>query len=422
MFIRQFLDQTPPGGPASQAAPHRRAALPCTTRRERDRCTSGTVRWTRPRFREPQAVRSASIVAVGTIPSTRRPSSASRETRASAASCVGAPYSAAWVPAPPSCSARSQARRRSTASPRRRIDSAWMRASRSRATPAEISPWYAASCRADSVWERKSVGASSSCSARTSMPSLTRWRTAPQSTTNLVMRPPTLAHSRSGSGCPTLPWPRRRDPSGAPEAGRDAVLGRLVAGAGAGGEAGDAGQGLVQGGAAALPFRPELEEAGLGDAGPVGPEGGDVAGELAQGALDGGGAGVELGGDLLELLGGDPDAGGGHVAPPGRALTGWGAVLGSGGTARKRMSTAPGSVVDRLAPPAAAGQPEQVGGALVGGRLEAGQAAVGGRVPPAFVDQPGAGPGGDGRPGPAPAQDAGPGRERAEEGGGAQRE
>jgi hypothetical protein len=81
------------------------------------------------------------------------------------------------------------------------------------------------------------------------------------------------------------------------------VLGRLVAGAGAGGEAGDAGQGLVQGGAAALPFRPELEEAGLGDAGPVGPEGGDVAGELAQGALDGGGAGVELGGDLLELFG-----------------------------------------------------------------------------------------------------------------------
>jgi hypothetical protein len=72
--------------------------------------------------------------------------------------------------------------------------------------------------------------------------------------------------------------------SGAAEAGGDAVLGRLVAGAGVGGEAGDAGQGLVQGGAAALPFRPELEEAGLGDAGPVGPEGGDVAGELAQGA------------------------------------------------------------------------------------------------------------------------------------------
>jgi hypothetical protein len=30
------------------------------------------------------------------------------------------------------------------------------------------------------VWERKSVGASSSCSSRTSIPSLARWRTAPQ--------------------------------------------------------------------------------------------------------------------------------------------------------------------------------------------------------------------------------------------------
>src|SRR5215218_588335 len=66
------------------------------------------------------------------------------------------------------------------------------------------------------------------------------------------------------------------------------------------------------------------------------------------------------------------------------------------------MSTAPGpcSVVGRLDPPAAAGQPEQVG-ALVGGRLEADQAAVGGRVPPALVDQPGTGPAGDGRPGTA---------------------
>src|SRR5919112_3126420 len=106
------------------------------------------------------------------------------------------------------------------------------------------------------------------------------------------------------------------DPSAAAEAGRDAVLGRLVAGAGAGGEAGDAGQGLVEGGAAALPFGPELEEAGLGDAGPVRPERGDVGGELAQGALDGGRPGVELGRDLLELFGGDPDAGGGHGAPP----------------------------------------------------------------------------------------------------------
>src|SRR4029453_10956633 len=414
MFIRQFLDQTPPGGPASQAAPHRRAALPCTTRRERDRCTSGTVRWTRPRFREPQAVRSASIVAVGTIPSTRRPSSASRETRASAASCVGAPYSAAWVPAHPTCSAMSHARRRTTASPRRRIDSAWMRASRSRATPAEISPWYAASCRADSVWERKSVGASSSCSARTSMPSLTRWGTAPQSTTNLVMRPPTLAHSRSGSACPTLPWPRRRDPSGAPEAGRDAVLGRLVAGAGAGGEAGDAGQGLVQGGAAALPFRPELEEAGLGDAGPVGPEGGDVAGELAQGALDGGGAGVELGGDLLELFGGDPDAGGGHVAPPGRALTGRSSST-FGGRRPQTNVHSPGTMLSRRSPRPTSGRRSAGAGRRPGRGGPGGGPRGGPPRPPRGGGSagavrrpgrwwPGGGPGGGGRPGPTSAR------------------
>src|SRR5512132_3068090 len=172
-------------------------------------------------------------------------------------------------------------------------------------------------------------------------------------------------------------------PSGTTEAGGDAVLGRLVAGAGAGGEAGDAGQGLMQGCAAALPFRPELEEAGLGDAGPVGPEGGDVAGELAQGALDGGCAGVELGGDLLELLGGDPDAGGGHVAPPGRALVVWSSST-VGGNRPQTNVHRPwfGSVVDRFDPPAAAGQPEQVGAALVGGRLEADQTAVGDQARP----------------------------------------
>src|SRR5215217_7340285 len=92
-----------------------------------------------------------------------------------------------------------------------------------------------------------------------------------------------------------------------------------------------------------------------------------------------------------------------------------GAVLRSGKTAAKRLSTAPWarSVVDRLDPPAAAGQPEQVGGALVGGGLEADQAAVGGRVPPALVDQPGTGPGGDGRPG--AAADPDPARQRAEQ-------
>src|SRR5512132_2043555 len=202
-------------------------------------------------------------------------------------------------------------------------------------------------------------------------------------------------------------------PSGTTEAGGDAVLGRLVAGAGAGGEAGDAGQGLMQGCAAALPFRPELEEAGLGDAGPVGPEGGDVAGELAQGALDGGRAGVELGGDLLELLGGDPDAGGGHVAPPGRALVSEQFYVRGETAANECPQAWFGSVVDRFDPPAAAGQPEQVGAALVGGRLEADQTAVGGRVPPALVDQPGTGPGGDGRPG--TALDPEPARKRAEQ-------
>src|SRR5215217_4542587 len=73
----------------------------------------------------------------------------------------------------------------------------------------------------------------------------------------------------------------------------------------------------------------------------------------------------------------------------------------------------PPSVVDRLDPPVAAGQAQQVGGALVGGGLEADQAAVGGRVPPALVDQPGAGPGGDGRPG--AAVDPDPGRQRPEQ-------
>ena len=91
----------------------------------------------------------------------------------------------------PSWSARSQARRRRTASPRRRIGRARMRVSWSRATSGAMLPWCTASCRADSVWERNRVGASSSCPGRTSNPSLARWRTTPQSTTNLVIgRPP----------------------------------------------------------------------------------------------------------------------------------------------------------------------------------------------------------------------------------------
>src|SRR4029453_7623892 len=163
------------------------------------------------------------------------------------------------------------------------------------------------------------------------------------------------------------------------------VLGRLVAGAGAGGEAGDGGQGRVEGGAAALPFRPELEEAGLGDAGPVGPEGGDVAGELAQGALDGGGAGVARGGCLLELFGGGPDAGGRHVAPPGRALTGRSSST-FGGRRPQTNVHSPGTMLSRRSPRPTSGR----------------RSAGAGRRPGRWW--PGGGPGGGGRPGPTSAR------------------
>src|SRR5207247_5252685 len=62
-----------------------------------------------------------------------------------------------------------------------------MRLRWSRATSAGISPRWTASCRADSVWERRSVGARSSCARGTSIPALARWRTALASTTNLVI-------------------------------------------------------------------------------------------------------------------------------------------------------------------------------------------------------------------------------------------
>src|SRR5438128_10986298 len=62
-----------------------------------------------------------------------------------------------------------------------------MRVRRSCATAAGISPRWTASCRADSVWERSSVGARSSCAPGTSTPALARWRTALASTTNLVI-------------------------------------------------------------------------------------------------------------------------------------------------------------------------------------------------------------------------------------------
>src|SRR3989304_6229333 len=60
-----------------------------------------------------------------------------------------------------------------------------MRVRRSRATSAGISPRWTASCRADSVWERRDVGARSLCAPGTSTPALARGRTALASTTNL---------------------------------------------------------------------------------------------------------------------------------------------------------------------------------------------------------------------------------------------
>src|SRR3972149_2597216 len=70
-----------------------------------------------------------------------------------------------------------------------------MRVRRSRATSAGISPRWTASCRADSVWERRDVGARSLCAPGTSTPALARWRTALASTTNLV-----IGYLRTGVG------------------------------------------------------------------------------------------------------------------------------------------------------------------------------------------------------------------------------
>src|SRR5687768_16414766 len=74
-----------------------------------------------------------------------------------------------------------------------------MRVRRSRATSAGSSPRWTASYRADSVCERRSVGARSSCSAGTSTPALARWRTAPASTTNLVIGTTLLSADHCGS-------------------------------------------------------------------------------------------------------------------------------------------------------------------------------------------------------------------------------
>ena len=108
-------------------------------------------------------------------------------TNASACSCVSATYSASYVVVHPSCSASSHARRRSTASPRRRIGIRPTYRRRSRPTSAGISPRRTASYSADSVWERRSVGARSLCLLATSASVSARWRTAPASTTNLVI-------------------------------------------------------------------------------------------------------------------------------------------------------------------------------------------------------------------------------------------
>ena len=61
-----------------------------------------------------------------------------------------------------------------------------MHARRSRAMAAGISPRCTASCRADSVWERSSVGARSLWRFESLNPALARWSTALASTTNLV--------------------------------------------------------------------------------------------------------------------------------------------------------------------------------------------------------------------------------------------
>ena len=52
---------------------------------------------------------------------------------------------------------------------------------------AGISPRTTDSCASESVWDRNSVGARSSCLGSTSIPSVTRWSPTPASMTNLVM-------------------------------------------------------------------------------------------------------------------------------------------------------------------------------------------------------------------------------------------
>src|SRR5215216_7712397 len=98
-----------------------------------------------------------------------------------------------------------------------------------------------------------------------------------------------------------------REPRLPRERGGDALLGLLVVGARLHRELADAVEGLLDAAAGALPFGPQLLEAGLGDALPFTLKRRDLAGELREGGLDVGGAGVQLAGHGLELLRGDSD-------------------------------------------------------------------------------------------------------------------
>src|SRR5437867_7810623 len=101
----------------------------------------------------------------------------------SACSFVSATYSASYVVFQPSWSATFHACRWSSLSPRKRTFSELIRVTRSIPSAAEISPRRAASYSADSACERTSVGATSLCSAATS---ISPAASVSQSTTNRV--------------------------------------------------------------------------------------------------------------------------------------------------------------------------------------------------------------------------------------------
>src|SRR3954447_13689916 len=107
----------------------------------------------------------------------------------------------------------------------------------------------------------------------------------------------------------TTQLPRCRPTCSAAEAGGDALLGGLVIGAGLLGELADALKGVLDPARGALPFCPQLLEAGLRDALPLALQRRDLRGELAEGGLDVRGPGVELGPDRLQLFRGDGNVG-----------------------------------------------------------------------------------------------------------------